>query len=204
MYILKNMEMTEAQAISAFIADHGFGVLISADLSGTHLPFIYEAEEGDFGCLYGHFARANPHWQGVENQRVLVIFNGPHSYISPTWYNSKPAVPTWNYAAVHCYGVLTLLSEDENEQAMNQLVEKYEPELIDTPDLMPRDYQARLRHAVVGFKIVADEIHAKEKLGQHRKVADQEGVFSALRESKHPDSVALASYMQKRRLGTGS
>lgn len=203
MYIPKNQQMVEADAIKTFISDHGFAALISADLSATHLPFIYESEEGDFGCLYGHFARTNPHWKEAENQRVMIIFNGPHSYISPTWYRTQPAVPTWNYAAVHCYGVLTLLNEQENEQAMNQLVAKYEPELLDATKIMPPDYQSRLRQAVVGFKIVLDDIHAKEKLGQHRKVDDQEGVFSALRDSTHPDAVALSAYMKKRNIGTG-
>lgn len=203
MYIPKNSEMTEAQAISALISDNSFGVLISADLTATHLPFIYESDEGDLGCLYGHFAAANPHWKALGNQRVLVIFSGPHSYISPTWYRSKPAVPTWNYAAVHCYGTLLPLNDEENGQAMNKLVEKYEPELLDAPDVMPADYQSKLRQAVVGFKIVVDEIHAKEKLGQHRKTADQEGVFTALNESDHADATALALYMQKRKLGAG-
>ncbi|MCK7458899.1 hypothetical protein [Idiomarina aminovorans] len=87
---------------------------------------------------------------------------------------------------------------------MNTLVEKYEPELLDAQDVMPPDYQSKLRQAVVGFKILVDEIQAKEKLGQHRKVADQEGVFSALNESGHADAAALASYMQKRKLGVGN
>lgn len=204
MYIPKNMEMSEDDAIKTFISDYGFGVLVSDDLTATHLPFIYESEEGTLGSLYGHFGRANAHWQVSENQRVMVIFNGPHSYISPTWYGTKPAVPTWNYAAVHCYGVLELLSEQENEKAMNQLIAKYEPELLNAPETMPEDYQSKLRQAVVGFKIVVDDIHAKEKLGQHRKIEDQKGVFSALSEGFHPDGVALSAYMRKRNLGIGS
>jgi len=195
--------MTGAHTIGEFISEYSFGTLVSSDLSGTHLPFIFEPGEGDFGCLYGHFARSNPHWETLENQRVMVIFNGPHAYVSPAWYKSKPAVPTWNYAAIHCYGVVTLLNDEENARAMNQLVAKYEPELLDTQELMPSEYQERLRKGVVGFKILVDDIHAKEKLGQHRKSDDQEGVFAALRESTHPDAVALSSYMQKRKLGLG-
>jgi transcriptional regulator len=83
-------------------------------------------------------------------------------------------------------------------------VAKYEPELLDDQELMPPDYQARLRKGVVGFKILVDDIHAKEKLGQHRKTDDQEGVFSALRQSAPPDAVALSGYMKKRKLGVGS
>ena len=197
------MEMAGVEAIRTFISSYGFGTLVSAELTATHLPLIYEPNDGKHGCLYGHFARANLHSEEVVNQRVLVIFNGPHSYISPSWYSSKPAVPTWNYAAVHCYGALELLSDEENERAMNQLVAKYEPELLDASEIMPLDYQSKLRQAVVGFKIIVDEIQAKEKLGQHRKLEDQKGVFSALNRSNHPDEAALSAYMKKRGLGIG-
>ncbi len=204
MYIPTKMAMTDAQSIAEFISKFGFGALVSDNLNATHLPFILAPDEGAFGCLYGHFARANPHWEAAEGKRVMVLFNGPHSYISPTWYSSQPAVPTWNYAAVHCYGVLTLLNESENAQAMQQLVRKYEPELLEANEVMPEDYQARLRKAVVGFKIEIDAIHAKEKLGQHRKKEDQQGVYAALCNSDHADDRALAAYMKKRKLGLGN
>lgn len=105
---------------------------------------------------------------------------------------------------MHCYGALKPLNEQENEQVMNQLIEKYEPDLLDGSEVIPQDYQSKLGQAVVGFKIVVDDIHAKEKLGQHRKAEDQEGVFSALRESNNPDALALSVYMKKRSLGIGS
>lgn len=124
MYIPKNLTLTDLNIIKDFITEHSFGVLISPDLTATHLPFMYENDGNNLGCLFGHFAKANTHWQLADKQRVLVIFSGPHAYISPNWYNSKPAVPTWNYAAVHCYGVLTLLDDDENQAAMAKLITK--------------------------------------------------------------------------------
>lgn len=204
MYIPKNLEITDPKVIKDLIAEYGFGVLVSSDLTATHLPFIYEDDEGSLGCLLGHFAKANSHWQLAENQRVLVVFNGPHAYISPTWYSKKPAVPTWNYAAIHCYGTLQLISDDENQKAMMQLISKYEPELLNQPDIMPDEYQAKLRNGVVGFKIIIDEIHAKEKLGQHRIIEDQLGVLAELKQSKNADAESLAAYMAKRKLGIGS
>lgn len=203
MYIPKNMQMAEPSAISDFIAEQGFGILISSDLNATHLPILFDRNVGEAGCLYGHMAKANPHHKDLQGQRVVVIFNGPHSYISPSWYASKPAVPTWNYAAVHCYGRFELVSDEQNQAAMDALVEKYEPALSDNPEIMPADYQQRLRQAVVGFRIVVDEIQAKEKLGQHRKVEDQQGVYRALQQSTSADAVSLAAYMQKRHKGTG-
>ena len=148
-------------------------------------------------------AKANPHHKDLQGQRVLVIFNGPHAYISPSWYVRAPAVPTWNYAAVHCYGKIELISDDENHSAMEELVRKYEPSLLDNPEIMPADYQQRLRQAVVGFKVVVDEIQAKEKLGQHRKQEDQQGVYAALQNSPSADARLLAAYMRERGSGTG-
>lgn len=204
MYIPKNLEVKDPLVISELIAENGFGTLISADLTATHLPFIFEPDDGGLGFLFGHFAKSNTHWQIAENQRVLVIFQGPHAYISPSWYVTKPAVPTWNYSAVHCYGYLSILDNDENQQAMAELIVKYEPELLNNIDIMPADYQLKLRSGVVGFKIAIDEIQAKEKLGQHRKLEDQKGVLAGLQKSRDLSAVSLCAYMQKRNVGTGS
>lgn len=91
-----------------------------------------------------------------------MVFSGAHAYISPTWYDAKPAVPTWNYAAVHCYGVASLLSDTETQDMLDKLVTKYEPKLLQDKQIMPDEYQQKLRQAIVGFKIVIDEIQAKK------------------------------------------
>lgn len=204
MYIPKNLEVKDPLVILELITEYGFGTLISADLTATHLPLIYKPNDDGLGVLFGHFAKANTHWQTAENQRVLVIFQGPHAYISPSWYVTKPAVPTWNYSAVHCYGYLSIIDDNENQQAMAALIDKYEPELLENLDIMPADYQLKLRSGVVGFKIIIDEIQAKEKLGQHRKVEDQKGVFAGLQKSKDLGAVGLRAYMERRNVGKGS
>lgn len=204
MYVPSHLEIKQPAVINQVISENGFGVLIGPDLNATHLPLILDPNVGQHGTLLGHFAKSNPHWQWANNQRVMVIFQGPHAYISPQWYATKPAVPTWNYVAVHCYGYLTLLSDEENIFAMDQLVTKYEPELLTNKEIMPEEYQARLRDSVVGFRIEIDEIHAKEKLGQHRKKEDQTGVYSGLKNASSQDANALASYMQNRNLGIGT
>lgn len=101
MYIPKNVALHDKQAIADLINHFGFGLLISPTLEATHLPLLYEAADDGQEYLYGHIAKANGHWQQLDGQQVLVVFSGPHSYISPTWYANSPAVPTWNYAAVH-------------------------------------------------------------------------------------------------------
>lgn len=204
MYIPQNFQLNDPAVISELIAENGFAMLVSNDLTTTHLPLIYEPDDKGLGFLFGHFAKSNTHWQITKNQRVLAIFQGPHAYISPSWYATKPAVPTWNYAAVHCYGSLQLLSHEENMNAMNKLIEKYEPALLKQPNIMPDNYRAKLSNGVVGFKIVIDEVQAKEKLGQHRKAEDQQGVYAGLQHADGLDAASLCAYMAKRNLGTGS
>lgn len=203
MYTPPKMLMTNPDAVTAFIKQYNFGVMISASLNATHLPFVFEAKQGEKGVLYGHVSRANKHWQEIDQQRVVVIFSGAHAYISPTWYDATPAVPTWNYAAVHCYGVVNILSDAENQTVLDSLVAQHEPRLLHNKQLIPDEYQLRLRQAIVAFKIVLDDIQAKEKLGQHKSIADQQGVFAALSQSKNLDAQQLAAYMAARNIGTG-
>jgi transcriptional regulator len=203
MYTPSNMQMTGDETIAEFIAENSFGLVISSDLQATHLPFVFVANEGEKGVLYAHFAKANKHWQTLDNENVLVVFTGPHAYISPSWYEHTPAAPTWNYSAVHCYGRVELLDEAGTKQAIDKLVAKHEPALLDDKERMPDDFQQKLRQAVVAFKVIVDDIQAKEKLGQHRKVEDQQNTYATLQESDRPDAMALSKYMQKRRIGTG-
>ncbi|WP_340611512.1 FMN-binding negative transcriptional regulator [Xenorhabdus bharatensis] len=203
MYTPHKMKMKDREDIAKFISNYSFGLLVSPSLAGTHLPLVLSPDEGEYGTLYGHISKANPHWKELENQPVLAVFTGPHAYISPTWYESEHAVPTWNYTAVHCYGVTKFLNSNETQSTLEELVNKYEPGLMNNTELMPEEYLNKQRQAIVGFKIIITEIHAKEKLGQHKNQGDQRGVFTALKESKMPDSKELANYMKKRNIGTG-
>ncbi|CDH26812.1 FMN-binding negative transcriptional regulator [Xenorhabdus bovienii] len=140
MYIPKKMEMTGQNSVSTFIINNSFGLLISPSLIGTHLPFVFAPEEGKMRVLYGHVAKANQHWKEFDGQRVLVVFTGPHAYISPTWYKAQHAVPTWNYSAVHCYGVAEILGNEETKLVMETLVNTFEPNLVENKELMPDSY----------------------------------------------------------------
>lgn len=149
-------------------------------------------------------ARANPLWKEFDGQRVLAIFQGPHSYVSPTWYQTAPAVPTWNYTSVHCYGNVSLLSVDELRIVMEALVHKFEPTLQAQKEIMPRAFIERKLKGIIGFKIEIEEFQAKEKLGQHRSQADQRGTLQGLINSQSSESVALADYMLKVKKGIGA
>ena len=187
-----------------FIHDFAFGVLVSGSLSGTHLPFILRENEGESGVLYTHCAKENPHWQELDNADVVVIFTGPHNYISPSWYAKGPAVPTWNYTAVHAYGRVSFLNDDETITALDEVVEKYEPGLLVSKDILTDRLKERLLPAIVGFKIEITRMEGQLKLGQQRTKADQLGVYQALAQSSRLEDPALAQYMKKIDIGLGN
>lgn len=198
MYSPSNMKMKNISEAHEFISEFGFGVIVSASLTGTHIPFVLHCDEGDCGVLYAHCARANPHWKELESAEVLIIFTGPHSYISPRWYAHSPAVPTWNYAAVHAYGKATLLNSGQTLEVVEEVVQKYDPALLIKRDIMTHDLRNKLLSGVVGFKITLTRLEGVLKLGQHRKVEDQKGVYKALVSSPDLSSQMLAQYMLRR------
>ena len=204
MYIPPKLKMSEMNDIHDFIDEFGFAVLVSDPLLGSHLPFLLNRDEGEHGVLYAHCAKANPHWKAIDGQQVMVILNGPHAYISPTWYAKSPAVPTWNYAAVHAYGVASLLDDNQTVDVVQQLVKQYEPSLMENKAVLADDNVDKLLNAIVGFKITLNLLEGQLKLGQHRKVDDQTGVYEALSTSPNNDAQALARYMKKLKLGLGN
>lgn len=195
----------DIQLIKAFIDEFGFGILFSKDLQSTHLPLLFEtnSKPNCKGHIYGHMAKNNGQAKLANDEKVSVVFNGPHSYISPTWYLSRPAVSTWNYAAVHCIGRFEAVNSRETLNLINALIKKYEPEILEDKSLNDEAHNSRLLKAVFGFRIVVEEIQLIEKLGQHKKTVDQVGVFNALNESSNAESLQLAQYMKKRGLGLG-
>lgn len=204
MYIPTNMQMSDQSTTHDFIDEFGFGVIVSSSLTGTHLPFILHRDEGNSGVLYSHCAKANPHWKELDNQEVLIIFSGPHSYISPGWYAQAPAVPTWNYTAVHAYGIASLLDDKQTLEAVEAVVNKYEPDLLVKKSIITDEYKEKMLLGIVGIKVELTSVEGKLKLGQQRKKEDQIGVYNALRQSGNPEDQALALYMKKINTGTGN
>jgi transcriptional regulator len=184
--------------ITDFIEKFGFGTLFSQDLQSSHLPLLYRDN-----VISGHMARANGQAKLPNGERVKVVFQGPHSYISPTWYETRPAVSTWNYAAVHCIGRFEALNDSDTLDVINALISKYEPEILGDQALSDEAYIQRLLKAVCGFKVIVEDIQLIEKLGQHKKSVDQKGVYEALQASDVSESKALAIYMKQRGLGIG-
>jgi len=202
MYIPSAFEVKDPAKIAEVISSNSFATLISRDgdaLFASHLPFLYKPEQGAKGKLVSHMARANSHWQLFQNKlEVLVIFNGPHAYISPSWYVTEVAVPTWNYVTARVYGIPGIMeSNAELEALLNETVERHESGLPSpwTPNL-PAELKGKLHQAIVGFEIEITRVEAKFKLGQNRSKEDQAKMIRALEASGNEESARLAALMK--------
>lgn len=199
MYLPPSFRMGDEEA-RAFIRAHSFAVLVSAQDGahpvGTHIPFLLEDEPQPWGRLVGHMARANTHWRELEGRKVLAVFSGPHTYISPRWYAAMPNVPTWNYLAVHVMGTCCLLDGQGLKQLLDKTVAYYETEsqLLGHLD---DEYYANLRRAIVGFSIAIEHIDGKKKLSQNRPDTDRLGVLEALEASPGAEDREVAALMRR-------
>jgi transcriptional regulator len=165
----------------------------------THFPFhLEEREEGLY--LSGHFAFANQHWKSVHDEEVLVIFPGPHTYISSSWYEENGTVPTWNYTVVHVYGKCTIL-QDQQEliHLLRQSVAEHEANIHTPWDIDEHmDTVKGMLKGIVGFRIHVSKIEAKEKLSQHHPKERQKKVIHQLEHNYHLyDSKQIAKLMKK-------
>ncbi|KGJ88032.1 FMN-binding negative transcriptional regulator [Thalassotalea sp. ND16A] len=203
MHVADKWNMGSVADLQQFISQNGFAVLVSANFNASHVPLLLASDEGEMGVLYGHLARANSHAKTIHGEQVLAIFSGPHSYISPTWYAATPAVPTWNYGAVHAVGRVELTSDEQTLKIIDATINKYEPTLLQQDNIMPEQYKSKLAKAIVGFKIVLTSIQGQDKLGQHRKMEDQQGVVAGLSASPSLDAKQLLNYMQQKNIGMG-
>ena len=188
-YIPPAFRIEDPAKLAAFIQRYSFATLITHDGASpfaSHLPILRRPDTGPHGALVSHMARANPQWQHfASGSEALAIFHGPHSYISPSWYQTEPAVPTWNYATVHAYGVPSIIDDHERiASLLRETISLYEASLPQpwAGDL-PDDYREKMMRGIVTFEIPIARIEGKFKLGQNRSAADTQGVFDALSHS---------------------
>jgi transcriptional regulator len=198
MYIPKYFKINDENVIFNLIEENSFATLISqhnGEPYASHLPFVLNKDER---ALYGHFARANGQWKDIEKQQVLVIFQGPHCYISPSWYETKDAVPTWNYVAAHVYGEMEILeNEAEVFDSLQQMVKKYEnPNSSYQLDDVDSSYVEGLSKGIVGFKINITRMEGKAKLSQNHSVERQELVIQQLEKASVENNKKIADLMK--------
>ncbi len=207
MYVPEVFALADEAYARKVIDSHGFALLVTA-LDGppqaSHLPFLLAPDHGPKGTLVAHMARTNPQWRDLErlsaeDGEALVIFQGPHAYVSPTWYAGDQVVPTWNYLVVHAYGVPRLIEDSVRVRAViERLVARHEagsaaPWRIDSQE---EKYVAAMLRGIVAFEIPIARLEAKAKLNQNKAPQDREGVVAGLRESGDPHGAALAEIME--------
>ncbi len=201
MYIPNATHVEEQARLLAFMQANSFATLVSlvnGQLFATHLPLTIVAE-GETLWLRGHVAKANPHWQELATQNeVLVIFQGPHAYISPSLYEKRESVPTWNYIAVHAYGAARLIQDEAGLLAvLAELIAANEPTYQAQWDSLPDKFRLGMLQGIVAFEINVTRLEGKFKLGQNRPAGDQARMVAAL--EAHPDTAisTLGHYMQE-------
>ena len=200
---------TRTEVLVAHIERHDFGLLVSdggraegGDLIASQIPFLVERRAGRL-YLLGHLARANPQAADLEPaRRALAIFQGPHAYISPSWYRAGPAVPTWNYATVHAYGEVRAISDAIwLRDLVDRLSERHEAREPAPPWRMrdlPEAYLQSMLNGIVGLELAVDRLEGKFKLSQNRPAADRPRIIAALERREDADSQAVARLMRER------
>jgi transcriptional regulator len=202
MYIPAAFVETDAQVLAALMRDNAFATLVSAGPGGmiaSHVPLLHDPAGGPSGTLLGHLARPNPQVAALEaGAELLAIFPGPHAYVSPGWYATKPAVPTWNYTAVHAYGRARVLPHEELEPLLRRLSETYEAGRA-APwrfEDQPAGFTGDMMRGIVGFALPIERLEGKAKLSQNRPAADRAGVVAGLTEAGDANSLAIAALMR--------
>jgi transcriptional regulator len=205
MYIPEHFRARDQETAIAFMRANPFAILISQTDEGpfaTHLPLAVHQIEGKL-ILRGHVAKANPHWQYLESQRAaLVIFHGPHAYISPSNYMTQEVVPTWNYGAVHAYGEAGVFAEPEQLLiVLHDLIGRFEARYAEQWAGLSEAYRQRMLSHIVGFEIAVTKLEAKFKLSQNRTKQEQENVIASLSVSSNTAISGTAQLMREQGLG---
>lgn len=206
MYCPAAFRQDDLPSLHAQIQSSGLAIVTSTGAQGlqaSHLPLLLEPGEGEFGTLYGHFARANGHWHDLAaGAEALVVFSGADAYVHPGWYPAKAehgkVVPTWNYIAVHAWGQAEVFDEPERLlELVSRLSDRHEqgraqPWAVSDA---PREYIDAMLRAIVGFALPIRRLEGKWKLSQNRSASDQAGVRTGLATSNNPRDHELAAQM---------
>jgi len=204
MYMPELYREDDLPTLHALMRDYSFATLVTQHEGvpfASHLPLILEADQGPYGTLLGHVARANPQWRGFDTaSEVLVIFQGPHTYVSPSWYEVELSVPTWNYTAVHAYGTPRLITDyDACYALLATLVRTHEAQFAQPWGFqLPEDYVRKMIQGIVAFAIRITRLEGKLKLSQNRSLTEQQHVATTLQQSADPVSQDVGALMQQR------
>ncbi|NTU55359.1 MAG: FMN-binding negative transcriptional regulator [Anaerolineales bacterium] len=201
MYISRLYREDDRAGILEFLRQNEFATLVTHDggkPTASHL-LMEVVESGDDWFVNGHMSKANPLWKTfVRYPEVLIIFQGPHTYISPTWYNHVN-VPTWNYQAVHLYGNPRIVSGEEYYAMLSRLIARHEGGTSYRMESLPQDFVEKQMNGTVGFQVKVTRIEANYKLSQNRDDEDYHNIISRLNQREDEMSREVAKAMEKQR-----
>lgn len=200
MYIPSYYKITDMSLVADHLQKHPFGMLVSmagGKLSATHLPFIFEKKENEF-LIESHLSKANDQWKDLEGQEVLLIFQGHHGYISPSNYEKKENVPTWNYTAVQMRGTVTLKRDDEDAlRILEKTINVFESAYMPQWEGLSKDYVSNMIKGLVAFEFKPTSIEAKYKLSQNKTELEKKNIINHLEKSDDNESRQLSEVMKK-------
>jgi transcriptional regulator len=186
MYIPKHFEEKNKQKLVEFMREYNFAAIVNSTKKrywATHLPFLI-TEQSDDIVLKAHMAKANPQWVNFGKEEVLVIFQEPHAYISPKLYEHNVNVPTWNYIAVHAYGVPEILpSREQRISLLEETFKAFEADFKNQRDSLPGNYKEDLLEGIVAFRIKVTKLEGKYKLSQNRSINERKKISDSLTQS---------------------
>jgi transcriptional regulator len=202
MYIIKFFREDNRERVLEFIRQNDFATLVAYDGEkpvASHL-LMELVEDGESLWINGHMSRANPLWKMCEkNPEVLVIYQGPHTYISPTWYNHVN-VPTWNYQSVHMYGKPRVIADNnETYGILKRLISRYETSTTYKLETLPQDFVEKEMRGVVAFQIEVTRVEANYKLSQNRDDESYRSILAHLEQRADDDSHEVAKAMKQNR-----
>lgn len=201
MYIPKYFKMNDYEEVLSFMKEHAFVTLVTTQNGipiASHIP-VHLSEKNDALFITGHLAYGNPQWRTLDQEtNVLIIFQGPHAYISSSWYHEEN-VPTWNYQSVHVYGDTKLLDDDELRYDLKSMMLKYEQgreNAYTSEERISRLIEKELP-GVKGFQLKVTDIQAKNKLSQNRKTEDYMNIIEQLPKEQTMYSAEIAHQMSR-------
>jgi transcriptional regulator len=200
MYSPSYNRLEDRAELLEFMRANSFALLVTGTggaLQASHLPVMVKERDGKLS-LDMHMARNNPQWQEFFDDEVMVVFSGPHAYVSPRWYEEQERVPTWNYAAVHAYGIPRVIDESKlKHENQRRLVAMLDPQWLPRFDALRPEYVERMLAGIVNFEIAITRLETRWKLSQNRSRREQELISAEL--EKSPDSAerALAELTRK-------
>jgi len=201
MYVPRHYAVTDRQQLHDFIKGNGFGIMFSGngpEPVASHLPFILDESAGEQGTLLSHMAGANRQWRHADGQQVLTVFQGPHTYVSPTWYQDPETVPTWNYVAVHVYGILKVVQDQERIQNILARITDYYEASLPQPwkAEFTSEYAQQMVKRIVAFEIEIDKMQGKWKLNQNHPEERRRRVVDVLKTMPDDNSQGIVTLME--------